>query len=502
MPKLIFIIDINKCSMLNEQDLGQLRARGISEEEIGQQVGYFVNGFPWMALEKSATVGDGIIRFSEVELADFVSLFEQERSALSILKMVPASGAATRMFKSLFEHLTSGESNKETRLFFEKIQKFSFYPALKKWIASSDGETEVLSRLLASPGLEYGILPKGLLEFHAYGSGARTPFEEHLVEAALYASNGELARLHFTVSPEHLSRFEALAARLIPVWEAHFGIQYELSFSEQKPSTDTVAVNMDNSLFRESDGSLLFRPAGHGALLENLNDLQADVIFIKNIDNVVPDALKDSTILYKKALGGLLVSILANSESLASQLRANPSEELIAEALVFMGTYLGYMPSSDFQQVFLADQVDLLLSVLARPTRVCGVVMNTGEPGGGPFWCPDEMGNLSLQLVESAQVDMNNPGQKELFAGSTHFNPVDLVCAPRGLDLLAFRDMATGFITEKTKDGRGLKAQELPGLWNGAMAYWNTVFVEVPLETFNPVKTVTDLLRPAHQNGV
>ncbi len=487
--------------MLNEQDLVQLQSRGISAEEVSQQVGYFENGFPWMALEKSATVGDGIIRFSEGELADFVNLFEQERSALSIIKMVPASGAATRMFKSLFEHLTSGESNKESRLFFEKIQEFAFYPALKKLITSIDGEAEILSHLLASPGLEYGILPKGLLEFHAYESGARTPFEEHLVEAALYASDGELARLHFTVSPEHRARFEALAARLIPVWEAHFGIRYELSFSEQKPSTDTVAVNMDNTLFRESDGSLLFRPAGHGALLENLNDLQADVIFIKNIDNVVPDALKDSTILYKKALGGLLVSILAKTESLASQLRANPSEELIAEALVFMGTYLGYVPSMDFQQVFLADQVDLLLSILARPTRVCGVVKNTGEPGGGPFWCPDETGNLSLQLVESAQVDMNNPGQKELFAGSTHFNPVDLVCAPRGLDLLAFRDMATGFITEKTKDGRGLKAQELPGLWNGAMAYWNTVFVEVPLETFNPVKTVTDLLRDAHQNN-
>ena len=487
--------------MLNEQDLVQLQSRGISVEEVSQQVGYFENGFPWMALEKSATVGYGIIRFSEVELADFVDLFEQERSALSILKMVPASGAATRMFKSLFEHLTSGESNKESRLFFEKIQEFAFYPALKKLITSSDGEAEILSHLLASPGLEYGILPKGLLEFHAYGSGARTPFEEHLVEAALYASDGELARLHFTVSPEHRARFEALAARLIPVWEAHFGIRYELSFSEQKPSTDTVAVNMDNTLFRESDGSLLFRPAGHGALLENLNDLQADVIFIKNIDNVVPDALKDSTILYKKALGGLLVSILAKTESLASQLRANPSEELIEEARVFMGAYLGFVPSSDFQQVFLADQVDLLLSILARPTRVCGVVKNTGEPGGGPFWCPDETGNLSLQLVESAQVDMNNPGQKELFAGSTHFNPVDLVCAPRGLDLLAFRDMATGFITEKTKDGRGLKAQELPGLWNGAMAYWNTVFVEVPLETFNPVKTVTDLLRDAHQNN-
>lgn len=502
MPKLIFIVDKNKCSMLNEQDLSQLRAKGISEEEISQQVGYFENGFPWMALEKSATVGDGIIRFSEVELVDFVSLFEQERSALSILKMVPASGAATRMFKSLFEHLTSGESNKESRLFFEKIQEFAFYPALKKWIASSDSETEVLSRVLTSPGLEYGILPKGLLEFHAYGSGARTPFEEHLVEAALYASDGELARLHFTVSPEHRSRLEALAARLIPVWEAHFGIRYALSFSEQKSSTDTVAVNMDNSLFRESDGSLLFRPAGHGALLENLNDLKADVIFIKNIDNVVPDALKDSTILYKKALGGLLVSTLGQINVFTRDLQSNPSEELIAEALVFMGTYLGYMPSPDFHQVFLADQVDLLLSVLARPTRVCGVVRNTGEPGGGPFWCQSQSGNLTLQLVESAQVDMNNLGQKELFARSTHFNPVDLVCAPRGLDLLAFRDMATGFITEKTKDGCGLKAQELPGLWNGAMADWNTVFVEVPLETFNPVKTVSDLLRPAHQNRV
>ncbi len=487
--------------MLNEQDLVQLKARGISAEEVSQQVGYFETGFPWMALEKSASVGDGIIRFTEGQLADFVSLFDQKRSSLSMLKMVPASGAATRMFKSLFEHLTSGESNKESRLFFEKIKEFAFYPALKAWLKPTDSDEEILARLLAAPGLEYGVLPKGLLDFHAYASGARTPFEEHLVEAALYASDGQVARLHFTVSPEHRSRFEALAARLIPQWETHFGIRYELSFSEQKPSTDTVAVNMDNTLFRESDGSLLFRPAGHGALLENLNDLQADVIFIKNIDNVVPDGLKDSTILYKKALGGLLVSILAKIEDFSARLQANPSEELIGEALVFMGTYLGYMPSVDFQQSFLAEQVDELLSVLARPTRVCGVVKNTGEPGGGPFWCPDEIGNLSLQLVESAQVDMNNPGQKTLFSGSTHFNPVDLVCAPRGLDLLNYRDMATGFITEKTKDGRGLKAQELPGLWNGAMASWNTVFVEVPLETFNPVKTVTDLLRPAHQNN-
>jgi hypothetical protein len=429
-----------------------------------------------------------------------VQLFEQERGSLSILKMVPASGAATRMFKSLFEHLTSGESNKESRLFFEKLEAFAFYPALKSWRTQESEELDVLACLLASPGLEYGVLPKGLLDFHAYASGARTPFEEHLVEAALYASDGKVARLHFTVSPEHRSRFESLASQLIPKWEAHFGIRYELSFSEQKPSTDTVAVNMDNSLFRESDGSLLFRPAGHGALLENLNDLQADVIFIKNIDNVVPDALKESTIVYKKALGGLLVSILAQIETLEFQLAQDPSEQRIAEALVFMGRNLGYVPSADFQRLFLTEQVDVLLAILARPTRVCGVVQNTGEPGGGPFWCPDATGNLTLQLVESAQVDMGNPGQKMLFAGSTHFNPVDLVCAPRGLDLVEYRDMATGFITEKTKDGRGLKAQELPGLWNGAMADWNTIFVEVPLDTFNPVKTVTDLLRPAHQN--
>jgi hypothetical protein len=488
--------------MLNEHDLVQLKARGIRAEEVGQQVGYFQTGFPWMSLEKSASVGDGIIRLSVERLAEFAGLFERECGSLSILKMVPASGAATRMFKSLFEHLTSGESNKESRLFFEQIQNFAFYPALEKWLTSDDTEVEVLSRLLASPGLEYGILPKGLLDFHAYASGVRTPFEEHLVEAALYASDGEVARLHFTVSPEHRSRFEVLAARLIPNWESHFGIRYELSFSEQKPSTDTVAVNMDNSLFRESDGSLLFRPAGHGALLENLNDLQADVIFIKNIDNVVPDALKDSTILYKKALGGLLVSILGQIEVFTRNLQSNPSEGLIDEVLEYMCAYVGFVPSADFQSMFLTEQADMLLAVLARPTRVCGVVLNTGEPGGGPFWCQSQSGNLTLQLVESAQVDMNNPTQKALFSGASHFNPVDLVCAPRGLDLLAYRDNSSGFITEKTKDGRELKAQELPGLWNGAMADWNTVFVEVPLDTFNPVKTVTDLLRPAHQNGV
>jgi hypothetical protein len=349
--------------------------------------------------------------------------------------------------------------------------------------------------------MDYGQKPKGLLAFHAYPEGARTPLEEHIVEAAAYASNGQKARLHFTVSPEHRSGFEQLVNKLVPKWESQTGIQFEITFSEQKPATDTIAVNPDNSLFRESDGSLLFRPAGHGALLENLNDLKADIIFIKNIDNVVPDALKQPTIAYKKALGGLLLWILEGIDHLDRQLLENPSELTIKEALQEMATYVGFVPAVSFNSLSQAEKVAKIREVLARPTRVCGVVKNTGEPGGGPFWCQDSKGNFTLQLVESAQIDMKNEDQKAKFHQASHFNPVDLVCATRGLNLLNFRDMNTGFITDKTKDGKELKAMELPGLWNGAMSDWNTLFVEVPLETFNPVKTVTDLIRPAHQNG-
>ena len=486
--------------MLTPSDLLQLSARGIRPEEINQQVEYFKQGFPWMNLEKSATIGDGIVRFSEADLASHIERFESRRSSLNLLKMVPASGAATRMFKSLFEYISSGQPNKESDLFFSQKESFAFYEELKSLAPEGTAEVEVLKQLLGASGMEYGSLPKGLLKFHKYASGARTPLEEHLVEAAEYASDGQKARLHFTVSPEHRGRFEALVARLSPIWSSHFGIEFEVTFSEQKPATDTVAVNMDNSLFREEDGSLLFRPAGHGALLENLNDLSADIIFIKNIDNVVPDHLKLATIQYKKALAGLLLWILEGISYLEMRLKGELKPALIEEALLEIKTYLGFEVSADFQFLAIEAQAAELLKILARPTRICGVVKNTGEPGGGPFWCQDVAGNLTLQLVESAQVDMSNADQKALFAGSTHFNPVDLVCATRGCDLIEFRDMSTGFITEKTKDGKSLKAQELPGLWNGAMANWNTLFVEVPLETFNPVKTVTDLLRPAHQN--
>lgn len=487
--------------MLSEKDLAQLSKRGITPAEVNQQVDYFKSGFPWMNLEKSASIGNGIFQFTDAQRQEFIDRFDQQKSSLSILKMVPASGAATRMFKSLFEFLSSGQENKECTKFFDELDHFAFYDELKNFIQEKDESAEILTHLLGKQGMDYGQKPKGLLAFHSYPEGARTPLEEHIVEAAAYASNGKKARLHFTVSPEHRAGFEELVAKLAPKWSTKTGIDFEITFSEQKPATDTIAVNPDNTLFREADGSLLFRPAGHGALLENLNDLKADIIFIKNIDNVVPDALKQPTIEYKKALGGLLLWILEGIEHLDKQLQENPTEATIKEALQEMATYLGFVPSAEFAALSQEAKVATIRKVLARPTRVCGVVKNTGEPGGGPFWCQDEKGNFTLQLVESAQIDMKDEAQKAKFHQASHFNPVDLVCATRGLHLLNYRDMNTGFITDKTKDGKELKAMELPGLWNGAMSDWNTLFVEVPLETFNPVKTVTDLVRPAHQNG-
>lgn len=491
--------------MLTENDKIQLNQKGISQAEINQQVDFFRKGFPWMNLGKAATPLDGVLQLSLEEIEKYQQIFDQKKSELSILKMVPASGAATRMFKSLFEHLTEDKENKESKVFFDRISEFAFAAELKKLLPEWSTEKEILEKLLLSYGLDYGSLPKGLLAFHYYPEGPRTPLEEHLVEAAAYASNGKTARLHFTVSPEHRGRFEELVNRVVPAMETQFGIKFDITFSEQKPSTDTVAVDLNNELFREGDGSLLFRPAGHGALLENLNDLTADIIFIKNIDNVVPDKLKEPTIVYKKVLGGLLLEILEQVKELHWKLENVHTEATINEVKKFASNYLGIQLAENFDKKALSDKLDFLQNTLNRPTRICGVVKNTGEPGGGPFWCKDADGNSTLQLVESAQVDTANAAQMAIFTGSTHFNPVDLVCSTKDLqgqpfDLLKFRDMSTGFITEKTKDGRKLKAQELPGLWNGAMAYWNTIFVEVPLETFNPVKSVNDLLRDAHQN--
>lgn len=435
-----------------------------------------------------------------------------------VVKFVPASGAASRMFKNLFEFLGADYDVPETKFektFFEQIEKFAFYndlnaaceKAFEKNIPALMAEGDykaVVAALLEAAGLNYGALPKGLLKFHRYEDGSRTPLEEHLVEGALYAANKNgKVNVHFTVSPEHRRLFENLVADKAAVYAKKYGVDYNVTFSEQKPCTDTVAADMNNQPFRDN-GKLLFRPGGHGALIENLNDLDADIIFIKNIDNVVPDKLKGDTVLYKKLIAGVLVALQQKAFAYLELLDSGRyTHEQVLEILQFLQKKL-FCKNPETKNLEDAELVLYLKEKLNRPMRVCGMVKNVGEPGGGPFLAYNSDGTISLQILESSQIDMDDPEKKEMFEKGTHFNPVDLVCAVRDykghkFDLVNFVDKATGFISYKSKNGKDLKALELPGLWNGAMSDWNTVFVEVSLSTFNPVKTVNDLLREQHQ---
>lgn len=503
--------------MLTDNDKIQLRKLGISEKQVLTQMENFLKGFPFTCLVKPAIIGDGLIRLGDSETREMASLYDELATSLDIVKFIPASGAATRMFKDLYAFLDEPEAydeqsveNKhpEVHRFFSRIDQFAFYHKLDAHFKgqlkkhSREGRyREVLKGLLGSEGLNYGSLPKGLLTFHRYDDHHRTSIEEHWVEGSLYARNkAGKARLHFTISPSHEDAFLELIEKQKPVYENRLGVSLDISYSFQKPSTDVVAVDMNNEFFRNEDGSLLFRPGGHGALLENLNDLDADLVFIKNIDNIVPDRLKHTTVLYKKALAGTLLKLKQKIDRYLDRLEKGVTTEQLNEIQMFAEKEL-YVITTDKHE---SASVNYLKNILDRPLRVCGMVRNEGEPGGGPFWVKDAKENLSLQIVESSQVDMGNPEQKMIFSGSTHFNPVDLVCFLRDRHgkkyfLPDYVDPQTGFITVKSKDGRKLKAQELPGLWNGAMAKWNTVFVEVPLDTFNPVKTVNDLLRDSHQ---
>lgn len=490
--------------MFLEKDFSQINELGIDLETVYQQINDFKEGFPFMQLQKAATLNDGVMKLTDEQLESFTALYEKKVSKLVPLKFVPASGAATRMFKSLFSFLEEGKSDKSTDQFFDKLNDFAFAEDLKKILPENADNQTIVDYYLTRKGLDYGSLPKGLLKFHQYENESRTALEEHLVEGANYANNEGNVKLHFTVSPEHLSRFLKLLNKVVPVYEEKFIVKYDISFSEQRRSTDTIAVNMDNTPFREKDGLLLFRPAGHGALLANLNDIIADIIFIKNIDNVVPDRIKQPTIAYKKALAGVLLKFQDRIFDYQFQLKEWASEPLLMELSHFFERELCVLPPVGFMGMNHNEKVMYYQKKLNRPLRVCGVVPNTGEPGGGPFWCKNSDGSTSLQIVESAQVDMEDEAQKIIFNESTHFNPVDLICSMKNyknkkFDLMEFRDSKTGFVTQKSKDGKDLKAQELPGLWNGSMANWNTIFVEVPLITFNPVKTVNDLLREEHQ---
>lgn len=506
--------------MLTKQDLQQIERLGISEAVVNHQMEQQRNGFPYLKLQAAASIENGGIMAPDAEERNaYLASWERyQAEGRKVVKFVPASGAASRMFKDLFAFLDANYDEPTTAFekeFFDNTRLFAFRKALCNAckadtqcsvcdLKEAGKYKEVVAHLLGEEGLNYGNLPKGLLLFHNYEDEPRTPLEEHLVEAALYAaSNGE-ANVHFTVSHDHLQLFKDKVAEKLEKYEKLYNTRLNVSFSEQKPSTDTIAVNPDNTPFRNEDGSLLFRPGGHGALIQNLNDVEGDVVFIKNIDNVVPDKLKGDTVTYKKLLGGILVELQKEAFRYLLMLdKGGCTREQLNEMLLFLEKRLCCVRKNvaELDDNTLAEY---LRKKFNRPIRVCGMVKNVGEPGGGPFLTYNQDGTISLQILESSQIDSNNAEYVKAFKEGTHFNPVDLVCGIRdyrgnAFHLPDFVDHNTGFISSKSKNGKQLKALELPGLWNGAMSDWNTVFVEVPLSTFNPVKTVNDLLRPEHQ---
>ena len=468
-----------------------MEEHGLTPAALETQLKNFREGFPFLPVTRAASCGDGIRVLDAAGIEQAAARYDRAKESLRVVKFVPASGAATRMFKDLFEFVREGRRTAVVGELLANRRRFAFWPELRTIIGDDADELRTVENIVAE-GLRYGETPKGLVSFHRYGGEVRKAVEEHLVEGAQYAAAGGEVKIHFTVSPEHLTRFEALLAEKIPGYESRFGVKYRISFSVQDPSTDTLAVNPDCTPFRRADGRLLFRPAGHGALIGNLGKIDADIVFVKNIDNVTTDARRSDTVLYKKALAGVL---LALQERIFEYLMALevPGAELEPIA-AFIENELCVKLPKDYGTA-------LLRQVLDRPIRVCGMVRNEGEPGGGPFWVAGADGLETLQIAESNQIA---PEKRELMRSATHFNPVDLVCSFRTskggrFDLREFVDPATGFISRKSDGGRELLAQELPGLWNGAMARWNTVFVEVPITTFSPVKVVTDLLRPEHQ---
>lgn len=500
-------------------DREQLKAQDIPMRKIEQQLQLFQQGIPFVDLVSAAKIGNGILAFDDSTRRKYIKLYND--SSLEPLKFVPASGAASRMFKSLHEFVKGfnpSEDNLEQFLqqseyqnlqaFFSEIENFAFYPEsfqafqqkfpkYQEW--SVDRILfEYVQFLLKKSGLDYENLPKGLVPFHRYGKDyAVTAFEEHLMEAATYASRNGEADIHFTVTEDSLEKFKNTFAEIRERVEAETKMTYNISYSFQKKSTDTLAVNFQNQPFRGEEGKLILRPGGHGALLENLNELDADVIFVKNIDNVVTGENLAEITDYKKMLAGVLLSVQKQIADILNIIDEGKfSEETLRQANNLRREYFSIKT-----EMKSATEVKTFLNT---PIRICGMVENQGAPGGGPFWVKDEKGTISLQIVEGAQIDNDNAIQHQISQDATHFNPVDLVCGVRDyqgnkFDLTHFVNPKEGFISKKSKNGQNLKALELPGLWNGGMAFWNTIFVEVPLITFNPVKTVIDLLKPSHQ---
>jgi hypothetical protein len=504
-----------------DNDMKLLQEKGISNNLVEAQILRFKNGFEPLEILRPATLNDGILQLSDNQKEHFTSVFASEVGKnITLAKFVPASGAATRMFKDLYQYLDNPEPikslspNHPVVRFVELLPRFAFFPLVYDKLKTYNlnnvhvrkaRAVEIIKVLLDETGLNYGFLPKGMVHFHLYENTIRTAMEEHLVEGSSFATGQDgLVKVHFTISPEHHEHFKAKLYEEGPSIENEFEIGLDVSFSFQKPHTNTIAVQPNNEPFRNEEGQLLFRPGGHGALIENLNEQTAEIIFIKNIDNVAPQHLLQATIEYKKALGGLLLSLRNSAFDFLKRLEQKESDELINEVTQFINTSLFATLTAGFPGLPLKEKASYLMNYLNRPMRVCGMVRNEGEPGGGPFWVKEKSGQESLQILEGSQIDLNDAHQSAQLKAATHFNPVDLVCSTYNykgekFDLTHYSDPETGFISEKSYNGQTLKALELPGLWNGAMANWLTLFVEVPIETFNPVKSVNDLLRPQHQ---
>lgn len=511
----------------SEKDISQINRKGITPEKVEEQIEIFRRGNIVLNVHEAATVRNGILQISNEDRQELITQYESRQNELDILKFVPASGAATRMFKAFYNFLKEFNPQEETveeyverkndpklELFFRRMKDLPFYDKVVKKVEESDPNFEELPQdersllfvkaMLKEDGLNLGDQPKGLVPFHKYDSHLATAFEEHLVEAVDYAASGKKVRVHFTVAEEHREKFEAEAKMVIPRLEKETGYHFEVSYSYQDPKTDTVAVTKENEPFRDENGEIFFRPGGHGALVENLNNQKADLIFIKNIDNVVIPKNRDLLAENKKMLAGKLLKLQEQAFSYLKALDNDISEEQLQAVILFLQKELNSGLKTDFEDLEKEEKISFLRKKLNRPIRVCGMVKNEGEPGGGPFWIEHKNGEISLQIVESSQIDHDNYQQSKIAQEATHFNPVDIVCAFKNyqgekFDLHKFVDEETSFIANKTKDGKELKALELPGLWNGGMADWISIFVEVPVETFNPVKTVADLLKPTHQ---
>lgn len=503
-------------NLFNAQDLRRIRALGLRPSDVKKQMETYRRGSSSLTLVRPCVPGDGIRSLSPAERRRLIRLYNAEASGLRIVKFVPASGAASRMFAGWYAAADRGTFGNEwlDRSFFRDLDRMPFISLLKQ----NDGTRRmlrkkdvraVLQSILLPSGLDYGRLPKALVPFHSYRDGeVRTALEEHLREAAdLIAGKRDVCRLHFTVSPEHVKEVKSFLRLSIPRLEESCGVRFRVDLSMQSPSTSIVAADGQCRPFRDEDGQLVFRPGGHGALLQNLQRVDADLIFVKNIDNISPEPLQKKILPCKKVLGGLMIE---TRRQVYFFLRRLEQKRLSLPDLQAVSDFCRDVLSADFPKEFprlaAREKRQWLFRFLNRPLRVCGMVKNEGEPGGGPFWVLEKDQSRTLQIVESAHVDFSHPQQADIWSGASYFNPVDMVCCTknyRGEKFILddYVNPDAYLISPKTEKGRELQAQELPGLWNGGMAFWNTVFIELPLMVFNPVKTVYDLLRPQHRTG-